>query len=233
MKAKSTHKGAASAGGGGNSGGGGKASGSEKKRAYMAAKAAAEDAPPSYPPPLPPTAPPFVPTAMAANDDVQRVCLNCHSKDHIIFRCPDTCKLTNCPRNSDPSRPKHKARFCDLVTDRERFATLLKASPHCFILPNDDHPSNCVSSPPLSSFSSTSSDWGVNTPRIQIDCGSNINASPSSPFNLPARPPLASDRIEVANGEFTSVDKALLKFLLVLLFLICFYLKNSLKNLIV
>ena len=151
------------------------------------------------PPPPPPTASPFVPTAMAANDDIQRVCLNCHSKDHIIFKCPGDCKLTNCPRNADPSRPKHKARFCDLVTDRERFATLLKASPHCFILPNDDHPSNCVSSPPLSSFSSTSSDWGVSQPLIQIDCGSNVLASPISPFNLPERSPIATESIDVAD----------------------------------
>lgn len=51
----------------------------------------------------------------------------------------------------------------------------------------------------LSSTFSTSSDWGVNPPLIQIDYSSNIILSRSSLFDSPIRSPTDFDKIEVTN----------------------------------
>ena len=70
-----------------------------------------------------------------------------------------------------------------------------------FIIFASNSPFNTI----FSSVSSTSSDWGVKEPLIQLDSGSNITTSPSSPFNLPVGLPSASDMIEVANRDSNPV----------------------------
>jgi hypothetical protein len=145
----------------------------------------------------PPADPPDGATANAAFDDNIRLCLSCHEPDHKIFKCFKLCQLVNCPRKFDLSIPEHYARNCKLVKDPARFKILREAcSSDCYI------PRKVVNS----SNSSISSDWRVKKPLIQYDAGSNINAAPCSPFNLPVRPPSASDSIDIANGDSIPVD---------------------------